>query len=334
MIPAYFRSATARLAASYLAIIVVLSLSFSIVLYRTLSYEWNRLQIQPRYSIDQSPDRDLFEEFLEQRANDDRHAVIARLFLLNFLVFIAGAIVSQYLAKRTLQPIEETMEIQSRFTSDASHELRTPLTAIRAKNEVALRKPKLSAQDAKKVIKSNLDEVIKLQKLSDGLLMLSNGRRTKLEIKSVFINELANEAMNQVIEQAQAKDIEIEDSVPKLKVRADPTSTVQILTILLDNAIKYSNPKSKILLEGQKKGNVGLIAVIDAGMGIKPVDLPHIFERFYRADSSRSRKGIDGNGLGLAIAKNLVELQNGEITVKSRYGKGSNFSIKLPLADS
>ncbi len=189
---------TARLALSYLSIIMALSLAFSVVFYRTSAHELGR-QLPPSSFYGQrgldnlGPDG--FNQFFRDRIAEGRSTLLHRLILLNLLALIVGAGISYYLARRTLKPIEEAMDAQARFSSDASHELRTPLTAIRTRNEVTLRKPHLTAGQAKEVINSNLQEVIKLEKLSDGLLRLSRENGNGLVKAPVSLQEIAGEAM-------------------------------------------------------------------------------------------------------------------------------------------
>ncbi|HSX43822.1 MAG TPA: ATP-binding protein [Candidatus Saccharimonadales bacterium] len=335
-------ASTIRLALSYLTIIMVLSIAFSVVFYKTSIHALGR-QIPPPSIYGEGFRTDGgggvigngdggFTTFFTQRYSEGRNDLLARLVLLNVLAFFIGSVISFYLARASLEPIEEAMEAQSRFSSDASHELRTPLTAIRTRNEVALRKPKLDATEAKQVIQSNLDEVIKLEMLSEGLLRLARQDGKPLELSAVGLDEIATEAINKVIEPAQAKNIVIDETVPKISVLADSASLAQAVKILLDNAIKYSSPKSKVFVSGYKKGKHGFLQVKDQGQGIKVADLPHIFDRFYRADHARTKKGENGYGLGLSIAQKIIEQHGGEITVKSIVDKGSTFTIKLTLS--
>ncbi|MGH7238392.1 MAG: sensor histidine kinase, partial [Candidatus Saccharimonadales bacterium] len=142
----FLHSTTARLSLTYLAIIMVMSVAFSFVFYQTTSYQLGQ-QILPR-SFYRRIEPDGFtphvNSFLRQRIDEGRHSLIVRLIILNAVVLALGSLASYLLARRTLEPIEESMEAQSQFASDASHELKTPLTAIRASNEVALRKPGLT----------------------------------------------------------------------------------------------------------------------------------------------------------------------------------------------
>jgi len=315
---------------------MILSIGFSVVFYRTSTHELGR-QLPPRTFITGDfgqPDTAVFNKFFQDRISEASHSLLQNLFLLNLLALIAGTGISYYLARRTLEPIEEAMDAQSRFSSDASHELRTPLTAIRAQNEVALRKSGLSLAEAKNIIKSNLDQVTKLEKLSEGLLRLAKEDGKSIALSPVSLQEMAAEAMNKVVDQAQAKKIAIEDMVPDIKVLASTPALSQAITILLDNAIKYGNPGSTIYLEGYQKGRYAYLSVKDEGPGMRASDLSHIFERFYRADHSRTKQGDNGYGLGLSIAKKIIDQYGGEISVDSTLDTGSVFTIKLASAES
>ncbi len=331
----FMRSATARLAASYLAIIMVLSIGFSFVLYQTSAHELGR-QIPPSslFASSQAELSEKFEyhSFWQQRIEEGQSHLLGRLVILNLSVLIVGAAFSYYLARRTLWPIENAMETQGRFVTDASHEIRTPLTAILASNEVALRKPNLTLGQAKKVISGNVEEMNKLKSLSDGLLDLSKQDSNNLVKKPVSLQDVAGEAMNRVLPAAQAKNISIKDDVPAVKVLGDMPSLAQAVAVLLDNSIKYSPAKSTIYLSGRTQGRHGYINVRDEGAGMAFKDLPHIFERFYRVDPARTSASADGHGIGLSIAQKIVGQHHGKITVDSKPGQGSTFTIQLPLA--
>jgi two-component system sensor histidine kinase CiaH len=340
----FVKTATARLSLSYLAIIMLMSIGFSVVFYNTSSRELGRQGLPPALFDDHggqrdnsgsgnnNPSRQEIQDFLETRIVEGRRNLLHRLILLNILALAAGGALSYYLARRTLQPIEENMEAQAQFVSDASHELRTPLTAMQTTNEVALRRDKLSTKDAKDIIAQNIEEVVKLKALTDGLLNLARQDSTTIPKTAVSLQDIALEAMNRVIAQAQSKDISVEDNVADIKVLGNAASLTQAVVILLDNAIKYSAPGTTVYLSSEKKGKHGYLHVRDEGPGIRPFDLRKIFDRFYRADQSRGKKIVEGHGIGLSLAKKIIEQQGGEITAASAIGKGSTFTIRMPLA--
>jgi signal transduction histidine kinase len=240
--------------------------------------------------------------------------------------------VSYILARRNLEPIEEAIEAQSRFASDASHELRTPLAAIQTENEVALRNPKLTLARAKDILTSNLEEVTRLQALSAGLLRLAREDGRDITLSPVALSEAVAQAISHYHKPAKQKHITVTNKVSGTVVHADQHSLTQALEILLDNAIKYSPVKTTVAITGGKRGKEGFVTVADEGPGISSKDLPLIFDRFYRADISRSSQRVSGHGLGLALAQKIVEQSGGAINAKSKLGKGAKFTISFPLA--
>jgi len=343
-----------RLAISYLAIIMVLSISFSTIFYRTSTVNLN-LQLQPTLNsgtaMDAHPPSELaivggadsgqqvtastndiynLNAQLQKNIAAIRTGLLWRLLGLNIGALFIGGVLSYYLARRTLQPMESAMDTQARFASDASHELRTPLTVMQAEIEVVLKKTDLSVDRAKAALRSNYQEVTRLKQLSEGLLRLAHNPQSDNIFSPVNLDEVINDAMNQLLKPAQAKHITIDDTVPRLSIQGDRQGLVQVLVILLDNAIKYSPQKCTVHIEGRAQGKHILLSVSDEGPGIRATDLPHIFERFYRADPSRSAHKVSGYGLGLSIAQKIVQQHHGEISAASTLGQGATFTVKLP----
>jgi two-component system, OmpR family, sensor histidine kinase CiaH len=334
---AFIKTTTARLTLSYLAIIMFMSLGFSLVFYNT-SYKAlgrqipapNTLGFQTRNVVIGNVQG--IDEFLRERVEEGRRELAMRLVGLNVLILLGGSVVSYYLARKTLKPIEDNIEAQNQFVSDASHELRTPLTALQTTNEVALRKDKVSSHEAKDVFRHTIDEVMKLRQLTDSLLNLAKTDSGVTDFTLVDISEVVSDALNKVLNTALEKNISVDDKVPKMHVRGNKDSLSQVVTIVLDNAIKYSATDSNIQITAQKDAKYVWLSIKDNGIGIKAVHLPHIFDRFYRADSSRSKHVVEGFGIGLAIAKKIMEQHDGEIIAASTPGKGSTFTLKLPLS--
>ena len=344
-----FKHAYLRLTAFYVLIVMIISVGFSAVLYRVSSSEIGRglgqqarvLREHPVNVNAPFPIQELEKIRLDQLEESGNHLRM-NLVYFNLLILVLSSVVSYFLAKRTLRPIELMVEAQNRFTADASHELKTPLTAMRSEIEVSLRGKKMNLAEAKKLLGSNLEEIGKLETLSNALLKLAKYQEeSKLEFKPVSLPEAVTEAYEKVESLAKEKSIEFKNSFEEVEVLGDRQSLVELFVILLDNAIKYSPKKSprwasqseaggsEISIEIEKQDKQALVKVADHGAGIKKSELPFIFNRFYRADSSRNKEKADGYGLGLSIAKAIVELHGGAIEAKSEQGKGSEFTVTL-----
>jgi two-component system, OmpR family, sensor histidine kinase CiaH len=336
------QSATFKLTLSYLAIIMVLSGLFSYALYRESYGQLAENADRQRIAVQRLPLPYTLEarrtQFLQDLADalaDGQRRLVIRLLALNLGTLLVGGAASYALARRTLRPIQESLEAQGRFTADASHELRTPLTVMRSEIEVALREKQLDASEARKLLDSNLEEIAKLESLSAGLLRLArfeNGVDSN-SLESFPARELFEGAIDRHSKQLAARKIELDMQAGKETVAGDRASLTELVAILLDNAVKYSAAKSKILLRSVASPGAVTLVVQDHGAGINASDIPHIFERFYRADHSRARadEQVGGYGLGLSIAKRIADVHHAKISVESTPGKGTTFRVKLPM---
>lgn len=333
-----------RLTLTYLGIIMVLSLGFSVIFYResirAAGGGFRRQASQYRNSVDifTGPDRitifpDRLDAIRDAEINRFRNDLIWRLIALNAVMLGAGVLLSVYLARRSLEPMEEAIEAQSRFTSDAAHELRTPLTAMKTEIEVAMRSKKLQPDEARQILTSNLEEIAKLETLTEALLRLAkNSHQPGTDThKAVILFRVITTAAKRVRPQADARNISFELPVKSsLSVKADHDQLVELFVILLDNAVKYGTDKTSVTVSTSESGSEVHIAVSDKGVGISEKDLPHIFERFYRADQSRNKNKISGYGLGLSVAEAIVKGHNGSIAATSKLGEGTTFTVTLP----
>ncbi|MGD8374365.1 MAG: HAMP domain-containing sensor histidine kinase [Candidatus Woesebacteria bacterium] len=329
------KSAILRLTAWYLGIIMVLSIGFSVAMFQIYKSQLNDELRAPSPSnvTRQLSQIEGYDIFRQQQVDKILSSIAQGLILLNAAMLGAGGAVSYFLARKNLQPVADAMEAQSRFTADASHELRTPLTAMQTEIEVALREKDLSVKQAKALLQSNLEEVAKLKALSEGLLKLAHSTGKELPLQVESVDKIVTEAINRVIPSAQLKDISIDNAVKPYKVNAEAQSLTELFVILIDNAIKYSDLKSEITVVSKTQNKTVHISVIDRGCGIKASDLPHIFDRFYRSDPSRSKEKTDGYGLGLSIAHKIIEAHKGSIEVRSLPGKGATFTVKMPRVE-
>jgi signal transduction histidine kinase len=238
------------------------------------------------------------------------------------------------LARRTLEPIEAAHEQQKRFTADVSHELRTPLTALKMESEVALLDKEVTKADLKHTLSSNLEEVAKLEALINNLLRLSQLENTQIREHFVAtdLRELAADASATLLLVAKKRHITVASDLHKVNVLGDSVLITQLITIILDNAIKYSLPKSIVRITTRKNGNNAQLIIVDEGIGIEPDALPHIFDRFYRADKARNKTDSQGYGLGLSLAKMITDLHRGSIHITSLSKQGTTVTVNLPLA--
>ena len=330
-----FHSAALRLTVWYLAIIMSVSLIFSGLLYHVssadLAHNINR-QLGYFDNFLGPGDFDNYTALRQRQLSEDTRHLKGSLALFNLAVLVGGGAASYWLARRTLLPIEDALTAQSRFAADASHELRTPLTAIQTENEVALRNPALKKSEAITLLRSNLEEIAKLKTLSEGLLKLANNSGRVNNVQPVALKEAVDGALDRLAKTAELKKVKVSDHVGGLKVIGDAGSLSELFYILIENAIKFSPRGSTVKLESSKHHHVVSLKVSDNGPGIKASELPMIFERFYRADVSRTKQADGGYGLGLAIAKKIAEAHGGHIEVKSTLGKGSAFIVHLPSA--
>jgi len=340
-----FRSARLKLTAWYLLIIMVISFSFSLVIYRIVTREIDRVERMQRTRIelrfprrleDEPPfgaDRPRFFWLDPELIAETKQRLIFNLALSNLAILGASTLAGYFLAGRTLEPIENSLEEQKRFIADASHELRTPLTALKTSMEVSLKDQKMSLTQAKNLIKDNLQQINGLQSLSNKLLSLaryqSNGH--SLDFNKINLGQLIDKVVKKISPLAKEKGIELGVKSLNQPLNANEESLEEMLLILLDNAVKYTPKGGKVTVETEINKKWLILKVKDTGIGIAKEDLPHLFDRFYRADQSRTKEKVAGFGLGLSLAKKIMEIHRGRIEVASTLGKGSTFTLKLPL---
>ena len=313
---------------------MAISLVFSIVVYRIATSGLSEgLHHQTERIFNDFP---VFHGNPYLRPSDDiqvgAHHILWQLVYFNILVLVLAGIASYFLARHTLEPIEAAHERQRRFTADVSHELRTPLTALKMGAEVALMDQQNSKEDLRQTIESNLEEANKMDALINNLLRLTklDDDQAQASFKQLKSSELLENAKEQVEKAAMAKGVIIKITDENVPVYGDQDSLVQLLVILLDNAIKYSDKGSTVTLSSKTDGVMSQLVVKDEGQGIPPRNLPHVFDRFYRADSSRTKSNSNGFGLGLSIAKLISDRHNGTITLTSRPGHGTTATVSLP----
>jgi hypothetical protein len=230
----------------------------------------------------------------------------------------------------TLSRLSAAWEQQRQFVSNVSHELRTPLTLVDGYLQSLLRRGvnltevqqealEIASEEAKRTIRL-LQDLLNLARADSGYLYFN--------FESFVLNNLVVEVVG-MAEQFSNRTIAIEAGTYAIEVRADRDSLKQVLINLIDNAMKYSDPNTRIAVKIEQIAENAIIQVSDQGLGIPLQQQTRIFERFYRVDGARTRS-IGGSGLGLAIVKTLVEGMGGTVTVRSRPGEGSIFTVTLP----
>ena len=347
-----FKTARIKLTSYYVAILAAVLLLFSAVIFQIGVNEIERSyamailrnrKIEFSEELRGNPIRKV--DFGEIKLNPIEEAeyladvTLAKKFLFHNILMASLGIVfvtsflAYFLVGKNLRPIEEMVEQQKDFISDAAHELRTPITAIQTSLEVSLKDKKMKKDEAIEVLSANLEDIKDLKNLSEQLLTLAVYEEASqvLNKSEVKLTILADELLENFKLRAKEKKISLFKNVDDEIVSIDQEKIKQLISILLDNAIKYSPSKSKIKLLMKKDKNDLTIQVKDQGMGIAADDLDHIFDRFYKSDKARQKDKTRSFGLGLAIAKKIAVAHKAQITVGSKVKKGSTFTVKLAI---
>jgi heavy metal sensor kinase len=230
--------------------------------------------------------------------------------------------------------LETAVRRITQFTADASHELRAPVALIRTTAEVAVQKEDRTAEEYLEALREIQEESERTSQVVDSLMLLAradSGKET-LEYVDADVSAIVREAADQGEKLARPAGLEFTASLPDtaVPVQADGNALRRALLILIDNAVKYTPRGGSVRVNLEAGQQFALISVSDTGIGIATADVPHIFDRFWRADKARSREQ-GGAGLGLSIAKWIVEMHHGSINVESELGRGSTFQVQVPL---
>jgi heavy metal sensor kinase len=237
---------------------------------------------------------------------------------------------------RMIERLEASFHQVNRFSADASHELRTPLTVLQGELESMARSSSNLPIEIRDTIGSALEETQRLAKIVENLLAISRleAGEARKQLERLDFAELARSTADQMRLLAEEKNIHLDcNEAEPVEVDADPARLKQVVVNLLDNAIKYTPERGRVSISVVKQDSRAVLEVADNGIGISADDLPHVFERFYRADKARSRQ-MGGTGLGLSIVRSICLAHGGGVTVNSTEGRGSLFRVELPLATS
>lgn len=254
------------------------------------------------------------------------------LAFLGAIALVIATIVGHILSGKAMIPLRQAYEKQRQFAADASHELRTPLAVVMASAELLQNDPSIKSPFLRQVIDDVRDEVKKMTKLVSDLLVVarSDNKALKLKPQKFNLSALIEQTARLMQPLAEQKKIDLQaENLPKVEIQADEQKIRQLVLILVDNAVKYTPDGGRVSVryESTEKGKVRF-SVSDTGIGIAKEDQAKVFDRFYRVDKARLRE-MGGNGLGLAIAQEIVHLHKGRIWIQSELGKGTTFFVEL-----
>lgn len=262
---------------------------------------------------------------------------LTRLILTSLLAGLASMVcfllISLFLSRLALRPVEQAWEQQNQFVADASHELKTPITVILANTGIILSHPQQPVEDNRKWLEYIQDEARRMKSLVEDLLFLAKNDAAGLPAaKPVNFSDLTEGCLLRFESVAFEQGVHLDSQVaPGLSLTGDRASLERLVMILLDNAIKYAGPQGEATLRLERQQDRAVLTMTNSGPPIPAEHLPHLFERFYRADSSRSREQ-GGYGLGLAIAQAVAQAHRGTITVRSNAVHGTVFTVSFPLS--
>lgn len=270
--------------------------------------------------------------FLDMQYEDNELIRLSTMFLLiGITVFVSFLGISIFLARIAVAPVEKSLKQQQQLISDASHELKTPITVISANTDILLSTPDKNVGDQSKWLHYIKDETSRMSSLVSDLLYLAKSDETiKCMERSVFdlstaAYEIGLPFESICFEKNKKYELDIE---PSVQICANESSVKQLIVIFLDNAVKYSDKNGSVALRVSSDSDRAIISVFNTGEPIPKEALPHLFERFFRVDTSRSRTA-GGNGLGLSIAHRIAETNGGKISVSSDASDGTVFSVSF-----
>ncbi|HEY5386522.1 MAG TPA: HAMP domain-containing sensor histidine kinase [Thermoleophilia bacterium] len=323
--PDVFARARFRLALLFAGIVIILVVVSSVITYLNVRSD---LQTAARGAFSSGETE---QEFVRRSLGSFRWQLLAVDGVIILVVGIGGLLY----ARSTLRPIRDNVAAQKRFVADASHDLRTPLAILKTDFEVALRDPGL-ADEARPVLRSGLEEVDRMAGMVDDLLTLSriDAHQEQLVDECFDLAALARQTVQKLAGLAAANGVTLQaGGVNEAPAAGDERHTQRALANVLKNALEHSPPGGGVEVRATVAGGLSSVTVSDHGEGMLPGEVEHIFDRFYRADPSRSQER-GGSGLGLAIARWALRRMGGDLLAESTVGSGTRMTITLPTPRS
>jgi signal transduction histidine kinase len=309
-----FVAARIKLTAIYGTILSVIVIGFSVLLYESI-----------RFNIFAIAEEDLAGVsfryvFIENALTRLR----AEIVFIDVVVIGVTTILSYFLARYTLRPIELAMQAQQKFTENASHELRTPLAIMRSEIEVLLRAEQPTKAYVAETLTSTIEEIKDLSTLAEDLLLLARAERAVFPKQSLDLATIIEKVVSQLSVLAKERAITLTHTTPPVVLEGNETALSRIFLNLVHNALTHTLAGGMVTLTTTVEEGVVKVRVADTGHGIPLADQPHIFERFYKGGSST------GTGLGLAIVAELVTVLRGKVSLEKSDSKGTTFVVTLP----
>ncbi len=330
-----YKLARVKLSLLYFVIIFFIVFILSSLAISTHNSQFQKFESFKQYTEDNYVDYgDPFAAANIQRIDsivqDVKKGFLVNIIILDMSLLTLSAFLSYFLSGQTLEPIIQALNKQKKFVSDASHELRTPLTAIKTEAEVLNRSKRATVEEYKEFTQSLIEEINKLSSLTQSLLQIAKLDNNKdiNPSQKVDVNSLLEKLTNNYKKYASKNDVELLyiPSNKNLIAKTDEYKLERLLSIIIDNAIKYNMENGKVTVETDGDSDHLFIKISDTGIGIDPKHINKIFDRFYRASDDRNDEGF---GLGLSIAKELADQIQANLKVESVLGNGTTFTIGL-----
>lgn len=315
-----------------------LGVTFLLIIFSTIVYGlFVRTIHEPRhdedFEITQVSDDSFVIELKQQRQmlqEELRENLLNTLITADIFLFVFTILVSYVLSKKTLLPLELSYKKQEEFISNAAHELRTPLAVMKAGTELTLSKDRQD-YEYKKFLGESLEETNRLILLANDLLSLA--RNNSNTHKQVFsLSDVCETQVHSLHKYAVSKHITLSANTDSgILISGNQQEIGRAIMNLLKNAIDYNKENGTVILSLVKKDKKAELSILDTGIGISEQDLPHIFDRFFKAEECRTQTETSGSGLGLSLVYEIVKKHNGSIAVISKLGAGTTFKITLPI---